>query len=151
MASRCDVGTPLGGERKMRRVHNQLQEMDYDTEEFYDENNTAHLDAFAMETLQKGVKHLYVTLDSRGCQYYSLESETLVKTFINSIPVDFVVDTTGCGDSFAGGLSFGFAKYKDPIKAAQFANVLGARRTQGKGFDVFKSLKETEEIISNNY
>jgi adenosine kinase len=65
--------------------------------------------------------------------------------------VNYVIDTTGCGDSFAGGLAFGFTLYDDPIKAAHYANTLGALRTQGKGFDVFKSLEETDEIISNNY
>ena len=126
-------------------------EMDYDSEAFYDENNTAHLDEFADYVLNQGVEHLFVTLDSRGCVVYSKKNEAITKSFVTSIPVDDVIDTTGCGDSFAGGLSYGFTHYNDPIKAAQFANVLGARRTQGKGFDVFKSLDDTVEIIKAHY
>ena len=61
------------------------------------------------------------------------------------------MDTTGCGDSFAGGLAYGFTVHDDPKTAAQFANVLGARRTQGKGFDVFKSLEETQNILRIHY
>ena len=39
----------------------------------------------------------------------------------------------------------------DYIKAAQYANVLGALRTQGKDFNVFKSFAETEQIIQDTY
>ena len=36
-----------------------------------------------------------------------------------------VIDTTGCGDSFAGGLAFGFLDgNRDYVKAAKFANAL---------------------------
>ncbi len=62
-----------------------------------------------------------------------------------------VVDTTGCGDSFAGGLAYGFSLYNDPIKAAQYANALGAFRTQGKTFEVFKNKEETDLLISKYY
>ncbi|WP_228850866.1 carbohydrate kinase family protein [Aegicerativicinus sediminis] len=120
-------------------------------EELYDENNTAHLDNFAEYVLKKGLKALYVTLDSRGCAVYTNEEVNLTKDFVSSIPVKNVIDTTGCGDSFAGGLAYGFTLHNDFIKAAQFANALGAFRTQGKGFDVFKSLSETEAVIAENY
>jgi len=123
----------------------------YENEEFYNENNTEHLDDFAEFVLNNGVTYLYVTLDSRGCAIYTKQNGEIKKEFVKSVPVSYVIDTTGCGDSFAGGLAFGFTLYNDPIKAAHFANTLGALRTQGKGFDVFKSLEETNEIIKNNY
>jgi len=124
---------------------------DYSTAHFYDEDRTDHLDAFAAHVLDHGVSYLYVTLDSRGCAIYTKKEGKLHKDFVTSVPVKDVIDTTGCGDSFAGGLAFGFTLYNDPIKAAHFANTLGARRTQGKGFDVFKSLEETEAIINAHY
>ena len=123
----------------------------YENEHFYNENNTGHLDDFAEFVLNNGVTYLYVTLDSRGCAIYTKRNGEIKKDFVKSVPVHYVIDTTGCGDSFAGGLAFGFTLYDDPIKAAQYANTLGALRTQGKGFDVFKSLEETNEIIKNNY
>ena len=127
------------------------RDQEYPSDYKFDEDDTSHLDAFAEAILSQGVKHLYVTLDSRGCSIFSNTPEGLSTQFVNSVPVDHVVDTTGCGDSFAGGLAYGFSVYDDAEKAAQFANVLGARRTQGKGFDVFKSLEETKVILSNHY
>jgi adenosine kinase len=41
--------------------------------------------------------------------------------------------------------------HNDIIKGAHFANTLGALRTQGRDFEVFKSLAETEAIIQKNY
>ncbi|MDU8886058.1 carbohydrate kinase family protein [Yeosuana sp. MJ-SS3] len=124
---------------------------DYTSEELYDENQTEHLDEFAEYVLDKGVKTLFVTLDSRGCVIYSKNSNEITKEFVTSVPVTNVIDTTGCGDSFAGGLAYGFTAYNNAKKAAQYANVLGALRTQGKGFDVFRSLEETEAIIAKHY
>jgi hypothetical protein len=126
---------------------------EYDIDEMghYDEENTDHLDDFAAYVLEKGVKYLYVTLDSRGCAAYTLRNGELIKDFIPSVPVKEVIDTTGCGDSFAGGLAYGFAYHNDPIIAARFANTLGALRTQGKTYEVFKDLEKTEAIIQEHY
>lgn len=117
----------------------------------YDENFTEHLDDFAEYTLNKGVKTLYVTLDSRGCVAYHKDKGQTVKEWIPSVKVENVIDTTGCGDSFAGGLAYGLSVYKDRIKAAQYANVLGAMRTQGKDFEVFKDKATTDRILNENY
>ena len=77
-----------------------------------------------------------------------MERNKLREEMVAPVHVDQVIDTTGCGDSFAGGLGFGLLqKPKDYIGAARFGNALGALRTQGKTFSVFKSLKETEQII----
>ena len=126
-------------------------EYEHEIPSIYDENATEHLDDLAMHVLKRGVSFFYVTMDSRGCILYSLQDNQLKKDWIASVKVDKVVDTTGCGDSFAGGLAYGFAKYDDPIKAGQFANILGARRTQGKNWDVFKTADETESIRLQNY
>ncbi|MGB5942906.1 MAG: PfkB family carbohydrate kinase [Leeuwenhoekiella sp.] len=117
----------------------------------YDENKTDHLNDLARHVLSMGVSYFYVTMDSRGCILYHLVNGKIQKDWIASVKVGKVVDTTGCGDSFAGGLAYGFAKYDDPIKAGQFANILGARRTQGKDWDVFKTAAETENIRLENY
>jgi adenosine kinase len=71
---------------------------------------------------------------------------------VPAVPVSHVVDTTGCGDSFAGGVGFGLLQDpKDYINAVRYGNALGALRTQGKTFGVFKSLKETDKILEEVY
>jgi len=126
-------------------------ERDHNELENFDEEDTGHLNDFAEYILNTGVEYLYVTLDSRGCAIFRKRDGIIVNQFIKSVSVKNVIDTTGCGDSFAGGLAYGFTKYNDYLKAAYFANTLGALRTQGKGFEVFKSLPETEDIIKSNY
>ena len=71
---------------------------------------------------------------------------------VPAVPVNNVVDTTGCGDSFAGGVGFGLLqKPTDYVGAARFGNALGALRTQGKTFAVFKSLEDTNKLIQETY
>lgn len=117
----------------------------------YDEEKTDHLDDLAAHVLSNGVRWFYVTLDARGCVLYHRVGGEISKTFIKSIYMEEVIDTTGCGDSFAGGLAYGFSVHRDPVKAAHYANALGALRTQGKTFDVFKSREETEALIASHY
>jgi hypothetical protein len=107
---------------------------------------------FAMHCLNQGVKCVYVTVDSRGCMTYYLEKGKLIEEMIPAIKVQTVIDTTGCGDSFAGGVGFGLIQNKkDYVGAARYGNALGALRTQGKTFDVFKPLKETQQIIKQGH
>jgi len=99
-----------------------------------------------------GVKAVYITLDSRGVLVFYKKDGKLHQEIVPQVKVVNVVDTTGCGDSFAAGLGYSLTVNKeDYIKAAQFGNAMGAQRTQGKTFDVFKSLQETEKMINQNY
>ncbi len=125
-------------------------DIDY-SNEIYDDTDTKHLDDFAAHALNKGIKVLYITLDSRGCVVYTKDNKKIHKEFISSVAVKDVIDTTGCGDSFAGGLAYGFARFNDPVLAGQYANVLGAFRTQGKDFNVFKSKSVTDAYVKSNY
>jgi adenosine kinase len=91
-------------------------------------------------------------VDSRGCLVYFYEKGKLREELVPPVKVDEVIDTTGCGDSFAGGVGFGLLKKpKDYIGAARYGNTQGALRTQGKTFAVFKSLEETDKIIKETY
>ncbi|MGB5404708.1 carbohydrate kinase family protein [Robiginitalea sp.] len=113
---------------------------------------TSHLDDMARHVLDKGVKALIVTLDSGGSAVYFKEGAEVRKEIVPSVPVKDVVDTTGCGDSFAGGLGFGLLENTtNYIGAARYANALGAQRTQGRTFEVFKSLEETLNMIRDTY
>jgi sugar/nucleoside kinase (ribokinase family) len=125
---------------------------EYEGQDFTEEISTLEMRAFANHCLEKGVKCVYVTMDSRGCMAYFKKKRKIVEEMIPAVKVGPVIDTTGCGDSFAGGLGFGLLqKPKDYIHAARYGNALGALRTQGKTFAVFKSLEETNKMIKEAY
>jgi adenosine kinase len=129
-------------------------EKEYDVSELgtFHESSTAHLDDLAQHVLERGVTSLIVTLDSSGSMVYFKAQGKFVKEMVSSVPVKDVVDTTGCGDSFAGGLGFGLLEdSSDFVKAARYANALGAQRTQGRTFEVFKNKSETDKMIRETY
>jgi sugar/nucleoside kinase (ribokinase family) len=136
-------------EAKASWFKKEYERQDFDADGDIDEEE---LRAFAEHCLNKGVKCVYITLDSRGAMVYYRERKKLIETMVPAVPVSNVIDTTGCGDSFAGGIGFGLLrKSRDFIQAARYGNALGAFRTQGKTFSVFKSLRETDEIIKQTY
>lgn len=111
-----------------------------------------HLRPMANYILDQGPKALIITTDATGCKIFTKENGSLKEDFVPSIYMANVVDTTGCGDSFAGGLAYGLLARKDQYNiAAMYANALGAQRTQGSTFEVFKPLNETEAMIRKNY
>jgi adenosine kinase len=134
----------------LEEAHASWFKKEYESQDFVldEELNRNQLRAFAEHCLSKGVKCVYITVDSRGCLVYSKDRKGLKEELVPAIKVKDVVDTTGCGDSFAGGIGFGLLqKPKDYVGAAHYGNALGALRTQGKTFAVFKSLEETNRII----
>lgn len=111
-----------------------------------------HLPEFALHCLEHGLRSLFVTLDARGVMVYTLEDGKLKEQFVPSVPVDHVVDTTGCGDSFAGGIAFSLLDQpQDHVRAARYGNAMGSQRTQGKTFEVFQSLERTNQILAGVY
>jgi len=106
---------------------------------------------FATHCINLGVKCVYITTDSTGCMVYYKVKGKVKEELVPVVKVDEVIDTTGCGDSFAGGVGFGILHDStDYIKAGRYGNVLGALRTQGKTFDVFKPLDEVEKIMERS-
>jgi adenosine kinase len=83
---------------------------------------------------------------------YYKEGREFVEVLVPAVKVENVIDTTGAGDSFAGGLGYGLLQDpKNYIQAARYGNTLGALRTQGKTFEVFRSLDETNALIRETY
>jgi adenosine kinase len=117
-----------------------------------DELTMDQLPKFAQHCLDRGVKALYVTLDQHGCAVYHKDTSGKVREhLVKRVLVENVVDTTGCGDSFAGGLAFGYLKTGDFVKACQFGNAAGAQRCASSELDVYGSLEETERQIAEAY
>lgn len=69
----------------------------------------------------KGVKNVVITMGSKG----ALVREGDMEEIIESYKVD-VMDTTGAGDAFNGGLVTALSEEKSIIQAAKFANALAA-------------------------
>lgn len=107
---------------------------------------------FARHCLDMGVKALYVTLDEYGCAVYHKDQKgKMQENFVKRIHVNSVVDTTGCGDSFAGGLAFGYLKTKDYIQACHYGNAAGAQRCTGTELAIYHDLEKTEKLIQEVY
>jgi adenosine kinase len=112
----------------LEEAHASWFKKEYESQDFSNEVNFDELRAFAQHCLNLGVKCVYITLDSRGCMVYSMERKKFKEEMVPAVKVDHVVDTTGCGDSFAGGLGFGLLqKPRDYAGAARYGNALGAR------------------------
>ncbi|PQB04511.1 carbohydrate kinase family protein [Aureitalea marina] len=151
-----DVWLPYIDVLKMNKEEANLSwfEHEYDEDELEGnhEIDEALLPQFAMHSLKHGLKSLFVTLDAYGVMVYTMENGELKQQHVPSVPVEHVIDTTGCGDSFAGGVAFSLLlNPDDSIRAAQYGNAMGAQRTQGKTFEVFKSLEETNLMLEHAY
>lgn len=138
----------------LEEAHASWFKKEYESQDFVENPGVDRdeLRAFARHCLSRGVKCVYITVDSRGCLVYYNAGGNLEEEMVPAVKVSNVVDTTGCGDSFAGGVGFGLLQDPaDYIGAARYGNALGALRTQGKTFAVFKSLAETNKIIQATY
>jgi pfkB family carbohydrate kinase len=102
--------------------------------------------------LDRGVGAVCVTLDERGCvAFFQNSSGGVAEEFVDRIEVEHVVDTTGAGDSFAGGLAYGYLAYRDYVVACQYGNAMGAQRVTGTGLNVYLSRQETDRQILAAY
>lgn len=138
----------------LEEAHASWFKKEYESQDFNEtpEFDTTMLREFAVHCLDVGVKCVYITVDSRGCMVYYKVKGKLKEEMVPAVKVKNVVDTTGCGDSFAGGIGYGLLqKATDYVGAARYGNALGALRTQGKTFDVFRPLAETKKIISEGH
>lgn len=124
-----------------------------DPEEIGQELAVEMLPEFAQHCLNKGVKAVCVTLDEEGCRvFWNDDDGVMQQQTVPRIPVDEVVDTTGCGDSFAAGMGFGYLESGgDCIAAAQYGNAMGAQRCAGRAIDVYLPLEETRRQIEGVY
>jgi len=115
-----------------------------------DEITAQEIEVFARYCFGFGVKALYITLAERGCLVYYEKNGKIQSQQIAAI-AEKVLLPVGCGEAFIGGLVYGWLTTNDFVKAAHYANALGAQRCEGLTYDVFKSRAETEKIIAEYY
>jgi adenosine kinase len=114
--------------------------------------STEELRSLAQHCLDRGVAAVCVTLDERGSvAFYRNGSGGVAEEFVDRIEVPQVVDTTGAGDSFAGGLAYGYLAYRDYVVACQYGNAMGAQRCTGAELNVYLPREETERQILAAY
>ena len=83
----------------------------------------------SLEKLAAKVKAMVVTLGSEGSHIYT-DGQRLE---IPCVGAEAVVDPTGCGDAYRGGLLYGIANAWDLRKTAQLAAVMGAIKISHRG------------------
>ena len=76
-----------------------------------------------------GVKNVVIKCGARGCY---IRSDRQAK-MISGIPAVKCVDTTGAGDSFAGGFLYRLSEGASLDECAEFANQCGARAVESLG------------------
>jgi adenosine kinase len=110
------------------------------------------LHEFARYALDSGVEALCVTLDEEGCIAFTLdEAGDVVEHKVSRVPVDEVIDTTGCGDSFAAGMAFGYLMDRDIVTACRYGNALGAQRAGATQLDGYGDFPTTTSQIAIVY
>jgi len=92
----------------------------------------------SQKLLEMGIKKVVITLGEKGLFYSDGKEEIYLKA--NSVKV---VDTTGAGDAFNGGLAFGLSQNKPIKECLEFANKVAGASTakQGAG-DAMPLLKD---------
>ncbi len=107
---------------------------------------------FAEHCLRHGVQAVCVTLDEKGCVAYRLDADgRLEEHVVPRVPIDQVIDTTGCGDSFAAGMAFGYLFERDIVRACRYGNAMGAQRASRSGLLAYLPRPETDAQIEAAY
>ena len=96
---------------------------DYESEMLLDKTG------LSLEELSNKVEALVVTRGGKGSEVY-VNGE---KITVPCAPVSDVVDPTGCGDAYRGGLMYGLTKGLDWKTSAQIASLCGAIKIEQTG------------------
>ncbi len=95
--------------------------------------------------MDMGAKNVVLKLGSKGSYIRSADEEVLTPAFLDTK----VIDTTGCGDNFVAGFSYGISKGLSMQECAQFAGaVAGINAGFIGGCGGLKSITEVKEFLA---
>jgi len=101
----------------------------------------------AKEIISAGVRNVIVTLGKDGALVVNSKETTHVPTFEE---VD-IVDTTGAGDAFNGGLAIALSEGKDLVEATYFANAVASLKVTKVGTAPAMPYREEVERFLKDY
>lgn len=101
----------------------------------------------AEEFFRRGVKNVIITLGKRGVYYNDGRVQEVIGNY--DVPV---VDTTGAGDAFNGGLLAGLSQGMELLEAARYANVVSNLAVTKLGTaPAMPSAKEIRAFMERNH
>ena len=110
-------------------------------------NTIEEAEKAAKEIISSGVKNVIVTLGKEGALVVNSKETTHVPTFEE---VD-IVDTTGAGDAFNGGLAIALSEGKNLVEATYFANATASLNVTKVGTAPAMPYREEVERFLKNY
>ena len=110
-------------------------------------NTVEEAEKAAKEIISAGVKDVVVTLGKEGALVVNSKKITHVPTF-GEVKI---VDTTGAGDAFNGGLAIALSEGKNLVEATYFANAVASLNVTKIGTaPAMPYRKEVEEFLKNH-
>ncbi len=110
-------------------------------------NTIKEAEKAAKEMISSGVKDVVVTLGKEGALVVNSKKTTHVPTFKEVK----IVDTTGAGDAFNGGLAIALSEGKNLVEATYFANAVASLNVTKIGTaPAMPYRKEVEEFLKNH-
>ncbi|HET7179795.1 MAG TPA: PfkB family carbohydrate kinase, partial [Chryseosolibacter sp.] len=79
----------------LEEAHASWYKKEYESSDFEKEISAEDMRAFARHCLDRGVKCLCITMDSRGCMLFFRSGEKFNEIMVPAVPVEHVIDTTG--------------------------------------------------------
>jgi len=110
-------------------------------------NTIKEAEKAAKEMISSGLKDVVVTLGKEGALVVNSKKTTHVPTFKEVK----IVDTTGAGDAFNGGLAIALSEGKNLVEATYFANAVASLNVTKIGTALAMPYrKEVEEFLKNH-
>jgi len=103
--------------------------------------------AAAAEILAAGPPIVMITLGPLGSVLTYKRDGKAYWHACPAAPVEKVVDTTGCGDSFSAGFLCNYLKTRDPLVANAAANIVGGANCETRGIGQLEKARNASEQI----